>query len=129
MEVVEISDEEHLIRRYFFKPNRGHLLNGRIAPTVFHDRQGQPDPDCSVYAQSLMSDDREWCVQPVFASMGALAVVAHIPRRRGAEVIHAPLEQRSHTVIRNLTNAICAEMADKWELLGVEPCRPVPQLS
>jgi hypothetical protein len=38
MEVVEISDEEHLIRRYFLKPNRDHLLNGRIAPTVFHDR-------------------------------------------------------------------------------------------
>lgn len=80
MEVVEIADEERLIRRYFLRPNRGHLLNGRIAPTVFYNRQRQPGPACSVYAQSLMRDDREWCVQPVFASMGALAVlpISHV---------------------------------------------------
>lgn len=124
MEVVEIEDDENLIRRYFLRPNRGHLLNGRIAATVFHGRDKQPDPDCSVYAESLMDDDREWCVQPVYASMGALAIQAYIPRRRGAEVLHAPNKQRSHTVIRKLTNATCAEMADRCAQLDVEPCRP-----
>lgn len=129
MEVVEIADDEHLIRRYFLRPNRGHLLNGRIAATVFYGRDKQPDPDCSVYAMSLMNNVREWCVQPVYASMGALAIQAHVPRRRGAEVLHEPNEQRSHSVMRKLTNAICAEMADRCELLDVEPCRPVPPAS
>lgn len=128
MEVVEIGDDEQLIRRYFVDPKRGHLLelNGRPAPTVFYGRTGMPDGECSVYAQSLMSHPREWCVESIPASMGALSVLAHLPRSRGAQVLHQPSKQRSHTVILKLTLALCAELAEKCEMLDVEPCRPAP---
>lgn len=125
-EVVDIHDDDNLLRRYHLRPKKHHFVNGRLNPDIFFDAAGRPDPECSVFAESLMAHEREWCEPDTPGNMGLVSIAARVPRDAGARVAHAPnipgrVVPYSHTHIFGLTPAMCQQLVSLCVRLEVEP--------
>lgn len=124
-ELVHIKDEWILLRRYLVKPNKNHYINRHFNPDVFYDSDGEPDPECSAFAEKLMAHPDEWR-DTNRGGLGLLALLTQEIRNAGADAHHAPCVEGmvvpySHSHIIHLTRAKCTRLADNCSRRDVVP--------
>ena len=122
----EISDDELLIRR-FRNSDKLYKLNGTVARTIFQNRDGSYDKECSVYAHAKIRRDMEWCAGPIYFSMAAFGFMAGVPRAEGARVCHTPdpdNDAYSHTSMFQINDLGADAMVEDGDVLKHLPlCR------
>ncbi len=125
-EPADIRLDDLLIRR-FRNSDSLFKLHGNVSRTIFQDRDGSYEAECSFYAKRHIRREKEWCAGPIHFTMATFGVFARVPIDAGAKVKHSPDRQfdaYSHTSVWGLNDIIADTIIDEGKVLTDLPlCR------